>query len=122
MVKIILIVDDEEDILDSVKVLVESMGYVGKTANGGKQALKMLKQERFDLVLLDMLMPELSGDEMLRMLRADPKLKTQKVAFLTVVQLGTEGRKIVKELKPVEYFQKPIEPADFRRSLKKILK
>jgi len=122
MPKKILIVDDEVDILSSVKEVIESMGYEGKTAISGGKALKQLKQEHFDLVLLDMLMPEMSGEEILEKIRADPKLKSQKVAFLTVVRLGEEGRRIVKKLKPVGYFQKPIEPDDFRKNLKKILK
>jgi len=122
MTKKILVVDDEEDILTSVKQLVEISGYDGKTAIDGKQALKLLKQERFDLVLLDILMPEMSGRAVFEKIRADPKLKNQKVAFLTVVELGQEGIKAVKKLKPVEYFQKPINPDDFRKRLKKILK
>jgi len=122
MARKILIVDDEEDILTSVKDVVESAGYEGKTALGGKVALKLLREEHFDLVLLDMLMPNMSGEEILENIRADPKLKKQKVAFLTVVQLGEHGKKIMEKLKPVEYFLKPIEPDDFRKSLKKILK
>ncbi len=122
MTKKILIVDDEEDILTSVKQVVESMGYEGKTVNNGKQALKLLKQEKFDLVLLDILMPEMSGKEVLENIRNDQKLKSQKVAFLTVVELGQEGVKLVKKLKPVDYFQKPINPNDLRKRLNKILK
>ena len=122
MSKKVLIVDDEEDILTSVKQVVESAGYEGKTVNNGKQALKLLKQEKFDLVLLDILMPEMSGKEVLENIRNDQKLKSQKVAFLTVVELGQEGVKLVKKLKPVDYFQKPINTNDLKKRLKKILK
>lgn len=119
--KRVLIVDDQEDILTSVGMLVESEGYETKTANNGKQALAMLKKESFDLVLLDVLMPEMSGREVLEKIRKDPKLKNQKVAFLTVIRLSEPGKDVVKELKPIEYFQKPIDVADFRKRLKKIL-
>jgi len=122
MAKKILIVDDEEDISTSVKQIVESMGYEGKTANGGKQALEILKKEIFDLVLLDILMPETSGQEVLEKIRADPKLKNQKVAYLTVVELGQKGKEVMKKLKPVEYLNKPIDPVDLRNKLKKIVK
>jgi len=121
MIKKILIVDDEKDILTSVKELIEDIGYKAKTASNGKKALERLKLEKYDLVLLDMLMPEMSGREVLEKIRKDPKLKKQKVAFLTVVQLSEPGKNIVKELKPVDYFQKPIDIADFRKRLKKIL-
>lgn len=122
MTKKILIVDDEEDILTSMKMLVESMGYEAKTARSGNQALKLLKQKHFDLLLLDVIMPKMSGREVLENIRANPKLKNQKVAFLTLVHLGQEGVKTVKKLKPVEYFQKPIYLAGFKKKLKKILK
>ncbi len=121
MAKKVLIVDDEEDILSSVKILVESMGYEAKTANNGKKALRALQEEIFDIVLLDVLMPEMSGREVLERIRKDPKLKNQKVAFLTVIQLSEPGKDIVKKLKPVEYFQKPIDVADFRKRLKRVL-
>ncbi len=122
MAKKVLIVDDQEDILTSMKMLVESEGYEAKTANSGKLALKLLKQESFDLVLLDILMPEMSGMEVLANIRKDSKLKNQKVAFLSVVKLSEPGKDIVKKLKLVEYFQKPIDVVDFRKRLKKLLK
>ncbi len=122
MAKKVLIVDDQKDILTSVGMLVEGEGYKAKTATNGKQALAMLRKESFDLVLLDVLMPEMTGREVLQKIRKDSKLKNQKVAFLTVIQLSETGKDIVKKLKPDAYFQKPINVADFRKRLKKILK
>jgi CheY-like chemotaxis protein len=122
MVKKILIVDDENDIASSVKMLVDAMGFSSKIVNDGKSALQILSKEKFDLVLLDILMPEMSGREVLEKIRADSKLKKQKVAFLSVIQLSSEGKNFVKTLKPVEYFQKPIvDIDDFKTKLKRIL-
>ncbi len=117
----ILIVDDQRDILDSMTTLVRKMGYGVKTADNGKQAFELLHREKFDLALVDILMPEMSGRELVELIRADPQLKKMKVAFLTVVELGKAGVSSIKKLKPVEYFQKPIDVPDFRRRLKKIL-
>jgi len=122
MAKKILIVDDEKDILESMEMLIKNIGYEVKTANNGKQALAMLKKESFDLVLLDILMPQMSGRELLEKIRADPKLKKQKVAFLSVVCLSESGKDVMKRLKPIDYFQKPIDVADFKKRLKGILK
>lgn len=119
--KKILIVDDEADILSSVKLLVEKMGYQAKTVNNGKKALAILKKEKFDLVLLDILMPIMSGKEVLEKIRKDPELKDQKVAFLSVVQLGKQGEDSIQKLKPIEYFEKPIKMGDFEKRLKKIV-
>jgi CheY-like chemotaxis protein len=120
--KKILIVDDEEDITASVKMLVEGMGYSSKIASGGLDALKALNKEKFDLVLLDIMMPQMSGREVLEKIRADSKLKNTPVAFLTAIQLGSEGTTAIKKLKVLDYFQKPIvDIDDFKRRLKKLL-
>ncbi len=119
--KKILIVDDEKDVLISVRSFVESLGYKAKTSGSGKSALTTLKKEKFDLVLLDILMPNMSGKIVLEKIRDNPKLKNQKVAFLTVVRLDSEGKKFVKQLKPVDYINKPINTDDLKKRLKKIL-
>lgn len=122
MVKKVLIVDDEKDIASSVKMLVDKLGYESKTVNDGESALTILKKEKFDLVLLDILMPQMSGREVLEKIRADSKLKNQKVAFLSVVQLSTSGQGSIKKLNPVAYFQKPITDIDdFKSKLKALL-
>ena len=120
--KRVLIVDDEPDIRVSVKQAVEGEGFETKAASNGKEALKMLRKEKFVLVLMDIFMPEMSGREATEAIRKDPNLKSQKVAFLTVVNLSEQGQSIVKKLKPVEYFQKPIDLDDFGKRLRKILK
>lgn len=122
MTKKILIVDDEEDITTSVKMLVDGMGYNAKIVDSGMSALKILNREKFDLVLLDIMMPKMSGREVLEKIRADSKLKNTRVAFLTAIQLGSEGLGAVKKLKVLDYFQKPIiDIDDFKRRLKKLL-
>ena len=100
----ILIVDDEQDILESVKMLVETNdSHEVEIVNNGTDAIKILKQNTFDLVLLDILMPKMSGIETLEKIRADPKLKDQydkwydrkiaqgSTAFANA-RLGTDGR------------------------------
>lgn len=121
MVKRILIVDDEEDITSSVKMLVDGMGYTSKVADSGMVALQMLNKEKFDLVLLDIMMPQMSGREVLEKIRADSALKNIKVAFMTAIQLGSEGKGMIKKLNVIDYFQKPIvDLDDFKRRIKKL--
>lgn len=119
--KKVLIVDDEQDILLTIGMIVGGMGYETKLASDGKNALKLLEKENFDLVLLDIIMPDLSGKAVLEKIRANPKLKNTKVAFLTVVQLSEIGKKEVKKLKPIDYFTKPIDIPKFKEKLKQIL-
>jgi len=67
----ILIVDDEPDILEMVSLLLESEGYRALEAPGGAEALVVLERERVDLVLLDIMMPEMDGHEVLDRIRTD---------------------------------------------------
>lgn len=122
MVKKILIVDDEKDIALSIKSVVDKMGYESRVVYDGKTALQTLKQDKFDLVLLDILMPGMSGRQVLEEIRKDKKLKNQKAAFVSVVYLGQMGVAELNKLKPADYFQKPIvDLNDFRKRLKRIL-
>jgi len=122
MTKKILFVDDNEVTLTSVEEEIESMGYKVKTVTNGKQALEILQQESFDLVLLDILMPGMSGIDVLKKIRADKKLQNLKVAFLTVLdQLGID-KNIIEKLKPIAYIHKPIHFQDLKSQLNKILK
>jgi len=122
MAKRVLIVDDEPDIRTSVRQAVESMGFEAKVAKNAKEGLGLLRKEKFDLALLDIFMPKMSGRDMLEEIRKDPKIEKQRVAFLTVANLSEAGQGIVKSLKPVEYFQKPIELDDFAKRLRNLLK
>jgi len=65
----IFIVDDEEDILDTFSIVLEDEGYYVETSSNPKEALKILKEKNFDLVLSDMRMPEMTGEEFLEKLR-----------------------------------------------------
>jgi CheY-like chemotaxis protein len=119
--KKILVVDDELDILESIKMLIETIGYNVKTTDDGNRAIDILKKEKFDLVLLDMLMPKISGIDILKKIRADPQIKNQKVVFLTVVGLSQAGEEVIKKLHPTDYIEKPIDNRIFKEKIKKIV-
>ncbi len=120
--KKILLVDDEIDVLESFKMFLENLGYTVKTIDNGEDAISMIKKEHFDLVLLDILMPGMSGRDVLRKIRKTKKIKKQKVAFLSVVEIGENGNGIIKKLKPAAYIQKPIDIPRCKRKLKRILR
>jgi len=61
----ILLVDDEKEYLDVIKLILESNQFKVKTASSGKKALSMLGKESFDLVITDLIMPETTGLELL---------------------------------------------------------
>jgi len=64
-----LVVDDEVKILEVVKALLESKGFIVFTAENGKQAFKIMETESISLILLDLMLPEMSGEEICRVIR-----------------------------------------------------
>ena len=83
MAKRILIVDDEQDLLDLVSLILGDAGYEVDTALSGESALRKLRKERFDLVLLDIMMPRMDGWEVLKILKVDTRTQDIPVAMLT---------------------------------------
>jgi len=104
--KKILIVDDEEDILHFLELVLREKGYEVVTASGGHEALTRAQIERPDLVLLDIMMPEMDGWEVLKLLRVDDETAAIPVAMLSA---RTEARDRVQGLQEgaIDYICKP---------------
>lgn len=79
----ILIVDDEEDILEFISYNLKKQDYRVFTSINGKDALKVARQEKPDLILLDIMMPEMDGIEVCKQLRKDDRFHGVIIAFLT---------------------------------------
>ncbi|MDP3084390.1 MAG: response regulator [Rubrivivax sp.] len=79
----VLIADDEPNILISLEFLMQREGYVVSVARDGQEALDLLRSERPQLVLLDVMMPKKTGFEVCQELRADEALKGTRVLMLT---------------------------------------
>ncbi len=122
MKKRVLIVDDEEDIRNSISYLIKRMGFESALARDGREAIRLLKNEKFDLVIMDIFMPGMSGIDCVKEIRKNPKTKNQKIVFLTVAQVVESGKEEMNKLKPADYILKPIELEDFEKRIKKILK
>lgn len=88
MPKRILVVDDEKDVVSVLLQRLKSCGYGAASAGDGEEALRMIKNERFDLIILDIMMPAMDGTELARILKDDPKTKKIPLIFLTA--LGTK--------------------------------
>ena len=97
--KRILLVDDEADFLEVIKNRLEVNGYLVLTASNGKEALELLKKEKVDAVLLDILMPQMNGIETLKKIREDNKqlpvfmltAYSDKINFGLANDLGASG-------------------------------
>ena len=81
--KTILIVDDELSILVPFQFLMEKEGYLSKLAQSGKEAIEKIAELRPDLILLDIMLPDLDGYEIYQMIRQRTEWESIRVIFLT---------------------------------------
>jgi DNA-binding response OmpR family regulator len=102
----VLVVDDQADIREMARLVLTGAGYEVVVAASGGEALRLARLSSFDLVLLDINMPELDGWSTLRLLRADEALETLPVAMFSV---KSEVRDKVAGLKDgaIDYITKP---------------
>ena len=129
MSKKVLVVDDDPDVrLFSVTVLEEN-GYTPLEAEDGESGLQMIKAEKPDLVILDVLMPRQSGVRLYRELKTAKALKDVKVIILSGIAKKTflRSQKALTEFggaeipEPEIYLEKPVEPDELAEVIKKVL-
>ncbi|MGD9080646.1 MAG: response regulator [Desulfobacterales bacterium] len=129
MSKKVLVVDDDPDVrLFSVTVLEEN-GYTPLEAEDGESGLKMIKAEKPDLVILDVLMPRQSGVRLYRELKTTKALKDLKVIILSGIAKKTflRSQKALTEFggaeipEPEIYLEKPVEPDELADVVKQVL-
>jgi DNA-binding response OmpR family regulator len=106
MKKKILVVDDEDDILHFLELVLKDKGYDVATASGGHEALTRAQLERPHLILLDIMMPQMDGWEVLKLLRVDEETARIPVAMLSA---RTEAKDRVQGLQEgaIDYICKP---------------
>lgn len=119
--KKIMVVDDEESLLELMKAILESNNYEVTTALNGEECLEKLKKEKPDLVLLDMMMPGMSGREVCDRIRKDPRTKDLKVVFLTVAKFSEVGKRTLTEMKVLDYITKPFDNRDVLKRVRKVI-
>ena len=104
--KKILVVDDEDDILHVLEMVLREKGYQVTTASGGHEALTRAQIDKPDLVLLDIMMPQMDGWEVLKLLRVDDDTRRIPVAMLSA---RTEAKDRVQGLQEgaIDYICKP---------------
>ncbi len=107
MPKTILIVDDEEDVRESVKTILKANGYTVETAVDGDDCLKKLLDITPDLILLDIMMPGKPIGEIIKQIR------DIKIAYMSVVRISDARRRgLCSQPNIVDFFQKPFNVSD----------
>ncbi len=117
----ILIVDDDILVLEALQELLSSSGYEVKTATRGQEALEILDQGRFDLLILDVVMPKMTGFDVCREVRRrKDEMRDIKIIMLTA---KTDPRDVKSEelCKSDLYLTKPIDPGRLKQLVKDTL-
>jgi DNA-binding response OmpR family regulator len=118
MVKI-LAMDNEEDILSSLRTILEKENYKVTCVTTGQRAIKEVKVGKYDLVILDIMMPDLSGwDVFSQIMKINP---IQKIIFLSVLEISPERKKELEKYGNVEYIVKPFDRSIFVERVKSML-
>ena len=121
MGKRVLIVEDEKDIQDLLQHYLKREGYEVQTAADGGSGLRKATQERFDLLILDLMLPQVDGMEICRILRSQPQ-----TAHLPIIMLTAKGeetdRIIGLEMGADDYMAKPFSPRELVARVKAIFR
>ena len=120
MMKKILIVDDEADIIEILQFVLESNGYECITAFDGEEGLKLAREANPDLIILDVMMPKMNGYKISRLLKYDAKYKNIPILMLTARSQDTD-KALGEETGADEYITKPFQIENIVETVNKYL-
>jgi twitching motility two-component system response regulator PilH len=129
MAKTVLVVDDDPDVrLFNITVLEEN-GYTPLEATNGEEGMQLIKKNRPDLVILDVLMPRESGVRLFRQIKEDAKLSDIPVIILSGISEKSflRSQKALTEFggaevpEPNAYLEKPVEPEELANTIQSVL-
>ena len=116
----ILLVDDEKDLLELVKVRLEANGFDVMTARDGLEALEKARGEKPDLVILDVMLPKLNGYEVCTLLKQDPRYQNIPIVLFTA-KTQEEDEKTGVGCGANAYVRKPFQPQELLDKIRSLL-
>jgi len=118
MIKKIMICDDDPGILEMMVMIIEEYGFEVFTEANSVNVLKDLEREKPDLLLLDIWMPVLSGDQILKTIKAEPKFSSLPVIMYSA---SAEGLAIAQKAGADDYISKPFDMNDLEAKITALL-
>ncbi len=119
--KVILVIDDERLILELVKITFETKGYKVFAALDGKNGLEIARQKHIDLIILDLMMPDMDGFEVFHKLQQNTDTKNIPIVVLTARSQRLDKEK-AQELGINNYIVKPFEQTEVEQIVENLLK
>lgn len=119
--QVVVCIEDEPDMIDLIQVILEPKGYKVIGADGGKKGLAAVRKHQPDLVLLDLMMPDMDGWEVYQQLKADQQ--TQQIPVIVVTAKAQSIDKVLglHIAKVDDYITKPFSPQDLLDSIEDVL-
>ncbi|MFZ6030687.1 MAG: response regulator transcription factor [Chloroflexota bacterium] len=119
--KRIVYVEDEEEMIDLVRLIMARRGFEVLGANGGRQGLDMIRKSLPDLVLLDLMMPDIDGWDVYQQMKADEAMRDIPVIVVTAKAQSIDKVLGLHIAKVDDYISKPFSPQELAESIEKVL-
>jgi len=116
----ILLIDDNEDLLELCETFLNSVGHEFTGINNGKEGLQAIKDKKFDVVLLDLSMPEFSGADVIDALEKDGIMNKQKVVIFTAASPTKKEIDQFLEKGADSILKKPVDPDALAKFVSKL--
>jgi two-component system response regulator VicR len=120
--KMILCIEDEQEMIDLMRLILNRRGFEIRGANGGKEGLEIIRNDHPDLVLLDLMMPDMDGWEVYQQMKSDETTKNIPVIVVTARAQSIEKVLGLHIAKVDDYIVKPFSPQELLTSVDKVLK
>lgn len=120
--KSILCIEDESEMIDLMRLILGRRGYEVRGATSGMDGLKMIRENKPDLVLLDLMMPEMDGWEVYQQIKADERIRDVPVIVVTAKAQSIDRVLGLHIAKVDDYIAKPFSPLELMNSVEKVLK
>jgi DNA-binding response OmpR family regulator len=117
----ILCIEDEPQMIDLIKLILETKGYEVLGAEGGQQGLDMMRSERPDLILLDLMMPEMDGGDVFHHMKEEVELRDIPVIVVTAKAAPIDKVLWINVAKVDDYVTKPFGPRELVESVERVL-
>ena len=117
----VVCIEDEPEMIDLIRLILGRRGFELTGANGGRDGLEAIRRVRPDLVLLDLMMPDMDGWEVYQQIKADPALRGIPVIVVTAKAQSIDKVLGLHIAKVDDYITKPFGPQELLESVEKIL-
>ncbi len=119
--KTVVYIEDDPEMIDLVTLIVGRRGFALKGAHGGREGLELVQKEPPDLILLDLMMPDLDGWDVYKLLKANEVTRAVPVIIITAKSQAIDRVLGLHIAKVDDYISKPFRPQELLDSIEKVL-